>query len=218
MIAGALRRRVWIDQKIFQWTPNFYIILVAPPGVATKSTAMKAGYKILRQVPGIKFGPQSLTWQGLLKAFSEATEGFKMDKLSEDDVFAERTYMSCLTCDVSELGTFLKPRDVDLQDFLTDMWDGQVGSWKRVLSTQEDKQIENPWLNIIGCTTPSWMQTNFDTGMIFGGLTSRCIFVYGSEKTELIPYPADLIHDEEFTKREEDLAFDLKQISMMFGR
>ena len=26
-IAGALRRRVWLDMRHFQWTPNFYIIL-----------------------------------------------------------------------------------------------------------------------------------------------------------------------------------------------
>src|SRR5574343_321589 len=39
-IAGALRRRVWIDMRKFQWTPNFYIILVGPPGIATKSTSI----------------------------------------------------------------------------------------------------------------------------------------------------------------------------------
>ena len=39
-LAGAIQRRVWIDQRIFQWTPNFYIVMVAPPGVATKTTAM----------------------------------------------------------------------------------------------------------------------------------------------------------------------------------
>ena len=178
---------------------------------------MKLGYRLLRQVPGVKFGPQSLTWQGLLKAFAESTEGFKIDKMAEDEIFADRTYMSCLTCDVSELGTFLKPRDTELQDFLTDMWDGQIGSWKRSLSTREDMKIENPWLNIIGCTTPSWMQNNFDTGMIFGGLTSRCIFVFGSKKTDYIAYPGDMIHDDAYQKREQDLIHDLIQISKMFG-
>ena len=40
-IAGALRRKVWTDHLTYQYTPNFYIILVAPPGVATKSTAIQ---------------------------------------------------------------------------------------------------------------------------------------------------------------------------------
>ena len=37
-IAGALRRKVWIDQAYFKWYPNFYIVLVAPPGIVSKST------------------------------------------------------------------------------------------------------------------------------------------------------------------------------------
>ena len=37
-LAGALRRRVWIDMRKFQWTPNFYIVLVGPPGIVNKST------------------------------------------------------------------------------------------------------------------------------------------------------------------------------------
>ena len=34
-IAGALRRKVWIDQTYFKWFPNFYVILVAPPGIVS---------------------------------------------------------------------------------------------------------------------------------------------------------------------------------------
>ena len=228
VIAGALRRRVWIEQKIFQWTPNFYIILVAPPGVATKSTAMKIGHKLLKKVPGIKFGPQSMSWQGLLTAMSEATVGFRTDtgvitreekdkESLAENVMSERSFMSCLTCSVSELGTFLRPKDADLTDFLVDMWDGQKGTWERKLVTKDAPKIENPWLNIIGCTTPSWLRANFTSEMIFGGLTSRCIFVWGEKKAQLIAYPGDMIQDEEYFKREEDLIHDLKQIAQMFG-
>ena len=49
-IAGALRRRVWIDQRYFQWTPNFYIVLVGPAGVAAKSTSLRSGMKLLEKL------------------------------------------------------------------------------------------------------------------------------------------------------------------------
>jgi hypothetical protein len=29
-VAGALRRRVWIDQVYFKWHTNMYVVLVAP--------------------------------------------------------------------------------------------------------------------------------------------------------------------------------------------
>ncbi|KKK66944.1 hypothetical protein LCGC14_2958990, partial [marine sediment metagenome] len=51
-IAGALRRQVWIDQRYFQWTPNFYIVLVGPAGIAAKSTSLRLGTSLLRRVEG----------------------------------------------------------------------------------------------------------------------------------------------------------------------
>jgi hypothetical protein len=51
-IAGALRRRVWLDMRHSQWTPNFYIILVDLPGVANKSTTVRIGSSLLAQVDG----------------------------------------------------------------------------------------------------------------------------------------------------------------------
>ena len=78
-IAGVLRRRVWIDQAYFRWHPNMYVILVAPPGIVSKSTTAGIGMRLLRQVPGIRFGPDVVTWQALVGAFAEASEAFELD-------------------------------------------------------------------------------------------------------------------------------------------
>ena len=84
-VAGALRRRVWIDMRKFQWTPNFYIILVGPPGVAAKSTSLRNGMRLLEQVEGIKFGPQSMTWQALTQVLEESMEYTKyLDEKGEE--------------------------------------------------------------------------------------------------------------------------------------
>src|SRR5574337_1975356 len=61
-IAGALRRKVWIEEEYFKWAPNFYILLVGPPGVVKKSTSINIGYGMLAALPGINFGPDSVTW------------------------------------------------------------------------------------------------------------------------------------------------------------
>ena len=106
-IAGALRRRVWIDERHFQWTPNFYIVLVGPPGVAAKSTSIRSGMKFLERLK-IPFGPQSMTWQALTKALEEAISGINY---VDRDGLEQRVVMSCLTIPVSELGTFLRMDD-----------------------------------------------------------------------------------------------------------
>lgn len=208
-VAGALRRRVWIDQRIFQWTPNFYIILVGPPGVAAKSTSIRQGLNLLEKVPGINFGPQSMTWQALTVALEKSTEGVLIDE--------ETQIMSCMTISVSELGTFLRADDDELMSTLIAMWDGQKEVWRRSTKTQGDTKVENPWINIIGCTTPAWIRSNIPNSMIGGGLTSRIIFVYGEKKRQLVAFPAELVTSKDYSKEEEYLISDLCEIAQIKG-
>lgn len=184
VIAGALRRRVWIDMKYFQWPTNMYIIFVAPPGIVSKSTTVNIGMSLLRQVEGIKFGPDSITWQALIQELQNAHEMFKLND-------GDETYhtMSAITCVCSEFGNFLDPRDRAMVDALVSLWDGQVGTWSKLTKTQGDNLIENPWINVIACTTPDWIAANFPETLIGGGFTSRCIFIYADQKRKLVPYP-----------------------------
>lgn len=213
-IAGALRRRVWIDMRKYQWTPNFYIILVGPPGIATKSTAMRSGLRLLEKIDGIRFGPPSITWQKLTDSLQAAVEHMKFQDPDLGEVFHP---MSCLTIPVSELGTFLKIDDTALVDVLVDLWDGQLTSWTHSTKTSGTTTVKNPWLNIIGCTTPAWLKAHFPDHLIGGGLTSRIVFVYGDAKAALIPYPDEVIQGPQYAKLEKALIDDLTDISFMSG-
>ena len=210
-VAGALRRKVWIDQRQFQWTPNFYIILVGPPGVAAKSTSIRSGLSILERIEGVFFGPQSMTWQALTESLMNAQEIVEVPGLPEAEV------MSCLTIGVSELGTFLRADDGELVDVLVSMWDGQKEVWRRQTRTQGATTIHNAWLNIIGCTTPAWLKDNFPEVFIGGGLTSRILFVYADRKRQLVAYPGDLIPAAEYQQEAEFLYHDLKRIAALRG-
>jgi len=212
-IGGALRRQVWIDQRFFQWTPNFYVVLVGPAGVAAKSTSAKIGMSLLERVDGVHFGPKSMTWQGLVVSLNKATDLVPFGK----GIDAEYTPMSCVTCVVSELGTFLRPSDKEMVDVLVDLWDGQKETWRRGLATSDGYEVENPWINVIAATTPSWLQENFDESMIGGGLVSRIVFVYGDKKKMLIPYPSEVQNREEHEKMADMLVEDLQQIASIKG-
>lgn len=209
-IAGALRRRVWISQHNFQWTPNCYIILVAPPGVAAKSTTANVGMNLLREIPNINFGPNVVTWQKLVVDMAESKE---LVFWPEKEVYLP---MSCITICSSELGTFLDPSNRDMVDVLVDLWDGQIGAFSKGTKGCGSDSIENPWINLIACVTPSWISTYMPESMIGGGFTSRCLFVYGSQKRQLIAYPAKHVPPDFHTTRD-DLVHDLEMISTMIG-
>lgn len=203
-IAGALRRHVWLDMGYFQWTANFYIVFVAPPGIVSKSTTANIGMGLLREVPGITFGPDVITWQALIQALAQSTEAFEYDKLLHT--------MSTITIVSSEFGTFLNPSDREMVDVLVSLWDGQIGTWEKATKTMGNDRIVNPWINIIACTTPSWIQGNFPEYMIGGGFTSRTIFVYGDKKRKLVAYPAKEMSNE-IQSQKQNLIHDLEHIS-----
>jgi hypothetical protein len=203
-VAGALRRKVWIDQAYFNWYPNFYIVLVAPPGIVAKSTTSGIAMSLLRQVPGIHFGPDVLTWQSLVTDFAAKTEGFEYK--------AETYPMSALTFESSEFGNLLDPSDKAMVDLLVSLWDGKPGAFTKTTKASGSDTVENPWINLIACTTPSWIAGNFPEYMIGGGFTSRCLFVYADKKAKLVAYPG-LAVPADTKKTAEKLVADLAHIS-----
>ena len=180
-VAGCLRRKVWIDQAYFKWYPNFYIVFVAPPGIVSKSTTAGVSMNLLRQVPDIKFGPDVVTWPALVSGFAKAAEGFEYN--------GDLLTMSAMTLESSEFGNLLNPQDKDMVDLLVSLWDGKQGAFKKETKNSGNDAIENPWINLIACTTPSWIAGNFPEYMIGGGFTSRCIFVYADKKEKYVAYP-----------------------------
>lgn len=198
-IAGVLRRRVWIDMKRFKWYPGFYIVFVAPPGIVSKTTTMDLSMDLLKQVPGIKFGPDVVTWQALVSKFAESGESFQM---GEDWI-----PMSPLTLASGEFGNLINPQDRDMINLYITLWDGR-SSFEKVTKMSGNDTIEAPWINMIGCTTPHWIADNMPAATVGGGFTSRCVFVYGDKKETLIALPDEFTnpdHEEYQRKLVNDL-------------
>ena len=208
-LAGALRRQVWIDMAYFKWFPNFYVILVAPPGIVSKSTTASIGMSLLKQVPDIKFGPDVVTWQALVTTFAESTISFQYPQ-------GEFHAQSAITIESSEFGNLLNPQDKEMVDLLVSLWDGKQGAFEKKTKGAGTDIVENPWINLIACTTPAWIAGNFPEYMIGGGFTSRCLFVYADKKAKLVAYPSDLVPTD-MVETARKLIQDLGHISTLTG-
>ena len=209
VIAGALGGKCWIDMGYFKWKPNFFVIFVAPPGLVSKSTTSEVGMSMLRGIENIHFGPASMTWQALTDALRDA------EKLEP----AVGKKVASLNIIASELGTFLDPRNRELVDVLTDMWDGKEVPWQRRTKGEGTSEVQNPWLNIIACTTPAWIQSNFPQDSLNGGFASRTCFVYADKKRKLVAYPKKQMDSfgDQFKMLRAKLVSDLKQIARITG-
>lgn len=208
-IASALRKKVWIDQDQFVWAPSLYIVFVGPPGVITKSTTTDMSTFLLKEVPGIKWGPNNITWEALAQAFGNAAEAFEYPIGSGD-----WHPMSAITLVSRELGSLLNPKNQDLVNLFIELYDGSKSYEKRTKMSGNDT-IEAPWINMMGATTPSWIAENVPKSALGGGLISRIIFLYGDEKEKMVAYPADAITNKsahELVKKA--LIHDLEHIAL----
>jgi hypothetical protein len=186
---------------------SFYLIFVAPPGVVAKSTTIDISTDLLKQVPGIKFGPNSITWQALVTAFAAASEAFEYN--------SEWHPMSPLTLVASELGSLLNLQDKEMVNLLIELWDGKR-SYEKITKMSGNDTVEAPWINLQAGTTPHWIADNMPQAMIGGGLSSRCLFVYADKKEKYVAYVDEQVTSGDAVMREK-LIHDLEQISMMTG-
>lgn len=205
-IAGALRRKVWIDMRRFIWTPSFYILFVAPPGIVAKSTTFDIAMDLLRSVPGIKFGPNSVTWQALVTSFAASSESFEWPLHSGD-----WHPMSPLTLVASELGSLINLQDREMVSLLIELWDGKK-KYEKITKMSGNDVIEAPWINLAAATTPHWIAENMPASTVGGGLTSRCVFLYADEKDKYVAYVDEMVdHTDEAYKQK--LIQDLEHIA-----
>lgn len=206
-IASCLRKKVWIDNYYFRWTPNFFVIFVAPPGIVAKSTTADIAMDLVREVPGVKFGPDIVTWQSLVTSFAGASESFQFPPDSGD-----WHPMSAITLVASELGNLINPKDKEMVNLFINLWDGRKRLDKQTKMSGTDI-VESPWINLIACTTPHWIADNMPAATVGGGFTSRCVFLYADEKAKFVAYPK-LHIPKGIEAVREALIHDLEYISM----
>lgn len=213
-IAGALRRKVYIEEETFKWTPNFYVLLVGPPGVVKKSTSINIGYSMLGKVPHINFGPDTVTWQGLITDMAIKHEVFE---IPGDDPLTT----TCVTLGLDEFGSFYDPTDRAMTDAMTHLWDTKARPYRKMTKGGGDEVLENPYINLIGCTTPEWLASNLSESAAGGGLASRFVYLYeNGEGIKDIAYPSRNAKAKKYsvTQRKAELTARLIDIAAYAGR
>jgi hypothetical protein len=196
-IAGALRRRVYVDMGYFQVYPNMYIVLVSPPGRCKKSTAMRLGRGVLGQVPGLHFSVDSVTRERLIMDLAQA--------------YADG--QSAMTAYSSEFASLLTSSGMDMVVFLTDIFDSP-SEWAHKTKSSGTTKIKYPVLNLIGATTPEQISGILGLSTVGIGLASRIVFIYSADPRIKPPRPK--LSDEQKALHML-LAEDLANISLMSG-
>lgn len=215
VLASALRRRVWFDMGHFRWYPNFFIVFVAPPGIVKKTSTIDIGVDLIRNVKDIIFTPDSVTWQKLIKFLEDNQQ---VVSVTQPDGTVVKKIMSAVSAYIGELENFLKLGDTGFNGALISLYDGKVEDvpWTHSTVAGVNAGVTNPWINLIGATTPSWIKMNIPENMIGGGLFSRVVFVCDDKRRKIIAYPKYEAKKDR-SKLRDDLIHDLLIISTLYG-
>ena len=197
-IAGAIRRKAFIDMGYFLLYPNLYIVLVGPPGRCKKSTAMRIGRRMLAQVPDLYFSVDSTTRERLILDLTQSL----------------RDGHSSMTVYSTEFASLLTSSGMDMVVFLTDIYDSPE-EWSHKTKTGGTNKIKAPYLNLEGATTPDWIARSLPLDTVGIGLTARILFVYQDTPRIRKPFPE---LSKEQAELEAILTRDLQRIALISGQ
>ncbi len=208
IIAAALRRKVFLRLGRLVYYPNIYVVLVAEPGVARKTQAIKNGVDILYTVPDIRLSADSSTKE----AMTDDLESSGIDELLST---GESFRHSSLNIISKEFESFLgqKKENTRMLTALTDLFDCP-DEWSARTRHGPSNKIIRPWLNLLAATTPDSIANSLPSTAVGGGLTTRILFIWADKKKRSIAIPYMTPEEEELKRW---LEKDLYRISRLSG-
>jgi Protein of unknown function (DUF3987) len=211
-VAGAVQHNVIVDQISYKLPLNHYIILVGNPGTRKTTASMQAQSLLMsiRNALNIKFASQAASWQAIV---DDLAENSCIDYLWDPSGGLKHTYLNAM---LSEFGSLFKADDAGMVDFLVDLWDLQAVWKKKARKDGEAIELERPSINLLSCTTQSWIEDNFRRSLAKGGLGSRIIWVHETRIKRLVPF-VDEATPSDYRAKVQNLQRDLVHIGSLKG-
>jgi len=207
-IAGALERKVWITSQKKVLYPNLYTLLVGPPG-SGKTRALTECEDLWHVLSDHKIAHTSLTKASLVDALKDAERSAPGHP--------ELGTFNSLLIACGELMNLIPAYDTAFMGMLTDVYDNKLYSEKR-RTKDLDFTIKHPQINMIACTTASFLTDLMPPGAWDQGFLSRTIIVYSEGLGT--PKPLNLLDDEapRDAALERALKKDLSSIGNQVGK
>ena len=208
VVAAALRRKVCLQLGRITYYPNIYVVLVAEPGIARKTQAIKFGTEFLNTIPEIILSADSSTKE----AMTDDIEGSGLDALMDNGTILRHSSLNIIS---KEFESFLgqKKENTRMLTALTDLFDCP-DDWSSRTRHGTSNKIVRPWLNLLAATTPDSLANSLPATAVGGGLTSRILFIWADKKKKSVAIPS---MTEAEIKLKDKLEKDLYQISRIAG-
>lgn len=184
VLSSLVSRKVWLQQGIFTWYPNLYVVLVGEPGNG-KSTALDIAKAAIRAQRDVPLAADAMTVQALLRHMSEEKSPCK--KNFSHPVTKNIIEYCPITIFAGELVSFLSMDPHGWIVFLTTVYHEDVHEVKT--KNKGDDLINGPFVTLLGCLTPDIANNMQQQRIISTGFARRTIFVWGARSSTAVPFP-----------------------------
>jgi len=157
-LSAAIQRKTWVPWVYSDFFPNIYIMLVGPPGVTHKNSAIRFSKLALRAV-GVPLSSEAISKEALIQ---------QMTRRGKD-----RDALAVMS---SEFATFLRTSGASMVEFITDIFDCE-DDFEYTTKGGGTARIPRPYLTMFTGATPGWLSEEFDVSFIEGGFSARTLFV-----------------------------------------
>lgn len=158
-LSAALQRHVYTMWGYYRFYPNFYGMLVGPPGITHKSATIAFSRDFLKAI-GVPTASEGISREALITQMK--TRGGK-------DV-------QNIAITASEFATFMRTSGGAMVEFLNDIYDSPA-DWEYTTKIGGTVTITAPYVTLLGGVVPEWMAREFNQSFVEGGFASRTLFV-----------------------------------------
>lgn len=183
MVAGALERRVWASNSQGKTYASLYVLLIAPPGtgkgiINQVRRLWKQTTKPGTKVPAFHVGADSMTKAALMDTLADSKSVFVPP--------AGKPYSyTALNVASEEFSVLVPSYDMEFIGALNAIWNNDdEHKERRRYGKKQEITIENPMLNILAGTQPSYMASLFPEEAWNSGLARRLLMIYSAEKID----------------------------------
>lgn len=222
-LSSTLKRNVYVIRGFYKIYANQYIVLVGPPGVG-KGTAINPAIALTKIADTVNYVSDRTTAEKIIDilatGFARIVAGSNLQSGSNPGgtvtilpgQVVQQGQLGVLT-DTSativstELPMLLNGSELMLP-LLCELWDKNEFDYNT--KTKGSRRIKDLCVGLLGGCVPDYIRKLNKDAMasINSGFTSRCIFVFASDKSKNVPWPVTMVG----TQLEKDLINDLQYI------
>lgn len=203
-ISAVVKKKIWINKRIYQLYPNLYIMFVAKSGLR-KGYPVKQAQKVVEALEVTKVISGRNSIQAILQELSKQWTLESGKLLREAQAFIVN----------DELDSLLVG-DPAAQTILTALYDSFYHKkWKNTLKKDGREVLDELYITMLTATNPAHLDAFLDGTSIAGGFLGRTLMIYEDKKSRINP----LVEENDATEVDTKPIIDLlKDISNLKGQ